>query len=181
MANSAGIVPANVTLVWYYPEAFANWQAPTAAELNNLFDWTPATAQGAFGFNLSCAIIDDYTLNQTGSEIDDTRTVCDVGEVANQTYRNYEGSFDFLRDEEVDDESLFNLARELFTAPDRKGFWVKRVGVGNDVPFAIGQDISIFGFNTDLPVDVIEDNALLRHGARFKPTGEIEINFKVDA
>ena len=76
------LMPANVTIWAAYPEAFADVNNIKATELNN----------AAMVFNISCAIEDGYTLSQTSSDTDDSRTICDVGEVTNPTFRNYEAS-----------------------------------------------------------------------------------------
>jgi hypothetical protein len=34
----------------------------------------------------------------------------------------------------------------------------------------------MYGVNTDFPVDLIEDNAMLQFGARFKPNGNLNMN-----
>ena len=41
--------------------------------------------------------------------------------------------------------------------------------------------ISMYGLITDNPVDVVEDNANVKFGARFKTTGDLNTNFSVVA
>ena len=180
MANDK-LLPANVTIMLAYPEAFVNPLAPTAAELNAQFAWAPGTAQGNMVFNVSCALLDDYTLNQTESDTDDTRTICDEGEVSNATFMNYEASLDFLRDASLTDQGLFNMAAELTRAPDRPMYAIKRIGKRNSDAFAIGDHVSIFGLQTDYPQDGVDAGELLTHGARFKATGALAINYQVAA
>ena len=180
MANEK-LLPAHVTILIAYPEAFANPLAPTAEELNAQFAWSPTASQANMVFNVSCAVLDDYTLNQTESDTDDTRTICDEGEVSNATFMNYEASLDFLRDKSVTDQGLFNMAAELTRAPDRPLYIIKRIGKRNTDAFAVGDDISIFGVNTDYPQDGVDSGELLRHGARFKPNGSLAINYEVAA
>lgn len=159
------LLPAHITIWAAYPEYAADPLRPTAAELNN----------ADMVFNISCAVLDDYTLNQTESDTDDTRSVCDVGEVNNPTFYNYEASFDLFRDKSLTDNGVFNRARELFTAPDREFYLIKRIGEENATAAAADQDVSVYGVKTDNPVDVVEDGALLRHGARFKTTGKLNV------
>ncbi|MFA5387651.1 MAG: hypothetical protein WC322_04695 [Candidatus Paceibacterota bacterium] len=180
MANEK-LLPANVTILLAYPEAFVNPLAPTAAELNAQFAWSPTASQGNMVFNVSCATLDDYTMNQTDSDTDDTRTVCDEGEVSNATYQNYEVSLDFLRDKSLTDQGLFNLAAELTRAPDRPLYAIKRIVGKNDTAFAIGDAVSIFGVTTDYPQDMVDSGELLKHGARFKPTGSLAVNYELAA
>lgn len=173
------LLPANVGIYAAYPEYAVNPLAPTAAELNNLFVFT--TNEDGMVFNVSCAITDDYTLNQTGSDTDDTRTICDEGEVANPTFWNYEASLDGLRDQSLTDAGLYNMFAELFRGVDNPFYLIKRIGKAQNAPFAIGDEISIYGVTTDYPVDVFEDGELVQHGARFKTTGEITVNYKIAA
>lgn len=175
------LLPANLTIMYAYPEAFANPQAPTAAELNAQFAFTPTASQGNMVFNLSCSVLDDYTLNQTDSDTDDTRTICDEGEVSNPTFMNFEASIDTLRDASVTDAGLFNMAAELTRAPDRPGIWIKRDGFKADTPFAIGQEVSLFPTLTDYPQDVVDAGSLLSHGARLIPDGAPTINYRLVA
>src|SRR5688572_18499781 len=93
------ILRANITILAAYPEAFANPAAPTAAELNAQFVYT--TAEGNMVHNISCAVLDDYTLNMTDSETDDELSICDIGNVSTPTFYNYEVSLDFFRDKVV--------------------------------------------------------------------------------
>lgn len=170
MANQK-MLRGNVAIYAFDPEAFADLSAPTVAELNGT----------AFGYNISCAITDDYTLNMTDSDTDDSRSICDVGQVETPTFFNYEASLDAFRDIDPNAAGLFNLFRDLFRAPDVPYILVKRIGKSNTEPFAVGDFVSLYSVNTDYPVDTTEDNAPLLFGARFKPTGGINVNYKVVA
>lgn len=173
------VLRGNVTILLAYPEAFANPEAPTAAELNDQFDYS--TNADAMVFNVSCAILDDYTLNMTDSDTDDSVSICDIGNVSSPTFQNYEGSLDGFRDKAVDDNGVFNLFRDLTLGPDRELYVIKRIGYASTDAFAPGQTVSMYGFNTDFPVDLVEDNAMLKHGARFKPNGNLNINYELAA
>lgn len=176
MANEK-LLPAHVGIWLAYPEYAANPLAPTAAELNAQFVWS--TNERGMVFNVSCATLDDYTLNQSESDTDDTRTICDEGEVSNPTFYNYEGSLNFLRDKSLTDAGIFNMAAELTRGADRPLYAIKRIAKKNTDSFAIGDDISIFGFNTDFPQDGVDSGEILTHGARFKPTGQLVVNYKI--
>ena len=180
MANDK-LLRANVTILLAYPEAFANPLAPTAAELNSQFAWSPAASQGNMVFNVSCATRDDYTMNQSDSDTDNTRTVCDSGEVTNPTFQNYEVSLDFLRDSDVTAQGIYNMAAELTRGVDRRMLAIRRIGKNRDAEFAVGDEVSIFGVSTDYPQEGVGSGELVTHGARFKPTGQLAINYKVAA
>lgn len=178
MANEK-LLRANVTILAAFPEAFANPAAPTAAELNDQFAYT--TNEDAMVFNVSCAILDDYTLNMADSDTDDSMSVCDIGNVSTPTFQNYEASLDGFRDAAVNDNGVFNLFADTFRGPDREFYLIKRIGYSSSTAFAAGQDISMYGVDTDFPVDVIEDNSPLKFGARFKPNGNLNINYTLAA
>lgn len=181
MANEK-LLRGNVSILLAYPEAFADAAEPTADELNNIYH--PIDNPGGLVFDVSCAILDDYTMNMTDSDTDDTMTICDVGNVQNRTFENYEVSLDGLRDASVTDDGVFNLFRNLTLTADRPFWAIKRIGKSNRplAPFDTdGSDvISMYGVITDNPVDIVEDNTLLQHGARFKNTGELNINYSVE-
>lgn len=180
MANDK-LLRGNVTIMLAYPEYAVNPLAPTAAELNAQFAFTPTASQANMVFNVSCATMDDYTLNQTDSDTDDSRTVCDVTEVSNPTFQNYEGSLDFLRDKSITDAGLFNMAAELTREADRPLYAIKRIGKASTAAFAVNDVISIYGFNTDYSQDMVDSGELVKHGARFKPNGQLAINYVVAA
>lgn len=178
MAGNEKMLRGNVTVLAAYPEAFADPTEPTPDELNDLFEYS--TAEDGMVFNISCSITDDsYSINVTDSETDDTRTICQIGQVQNPTFQNYEVSFDTLRDQDLMATGVFNLPFELFKAPDRQFWIITRIGESNTTPFAAGQDIKMFGVITDNPVDVVEDNSVVKFGPRFKNTGELLVNYRL--
>lgn len=173
------LLRGSVRIVAAYPEAFANPATPTSAELNALFVYT--SAEDNMVFDISCATLDDYTLNMTDSDTDDSQSICDIGNVQSPTFQNYEASLDFFRDKSVTDNGVFNLAFDLFKAPDRPFWLIKRIGPDQQDAFAAGDIVSMYGVNTDFPVDIVEDNSNIRFGARFKPNGSININYELVA
>ena len=182
MATGTKLLRSSITVLWAYPEAFADPAAPTAAELNDQFVY--GTNEDAMVFNISCAILDDgFTANVTDSETDDSRTICDIGQVSNPTFTTYEVSLDAYRDKTVTDNGLYNLFFDLFKGVDRPGWIITRIGKENDEPFLTdGSDvIKQFGLTTDYPNDLVEDNSMVRFGARFKNTGEVATNTRIEA
>ncbi len=180
MANDVKLLRGNVSVLCAYPEAFVNPRTPTVLELNNQFVY--GTKEDAMVFNISCAITDDgFTANVTDSDTDDTRTLCDIGQVQNPTFQTYEVSLDALRDKSVTDNGVFNLFFDLFKGLDRPFYIITRIGKAANAPFAVGDDIKIFGVNTDNPVDIVDDNSLIMFGARFKNTGFVVVNYRIAA
>lgn len=171
MSNLEKLMPANVTIWAAYPEAFEDIENIKASELANT----------AMVFNISCAIEEGYTLGQTSSDTDDSRTICDEGDVATPTFFNYEASIDTFRAPTLTEAGVFNLAYRLFKHKGIPFTLVLRVGYKNDFSAAADQRYFAFGVETDNPVDLVDDVTNVMHGARFKPTGDIAINRKMVA
>jgi hypothetical protein len=161
----------NVGIYVATSDAFANFAAPTLAEITDATDV----------FNISPAITDDYTLNMTDSDSDDSLAIVDNATVQTPTYFNYEASLDGFRDEDADADSVYNKFRSLFSAPDVKYYLIKRIGYAHDAPFAAGQLVSVYGVKTDFPVEILGDGEMIRDGARFLTTGEVAVNVAVAA
>jgi hypothetical protein len=159
----------NVGIYVAAADAFANWAAPTLTEI------TDATKV----FNISPAVTDDYTLNQTDSDADTSLAIVDNANVSTPTYYNYEASLDGFRDENPTATSVYNKFRDLFAAADVKYYIIKRIGKAHSAAFAAGDLISIYGVKTDYPVDLVGDGEMLRIGARFLTTGQVAINIAV--
>lgn len=161
----------NVGLYVATSDAFADWTAPTLTEITDATDV----------FNISPAVTDDYTLNMTDSESDNSLSIIDNADVQTPTYHNYEASLDGFRDSNLAADSVYNKFRDLFEAPDVKYYLIKRVGKAHDAAFAAGDEISIYGVKTDYPIDIVGDGEMVRMGARFLTTGEVKVNVAVAA
>lgn len=170
MANTKMLRP-NVGIYVATSDAFTDWTAPTLTEIT---DDTKV-------FNISPAVTDDYTLNMTDSDADNSLSIIDNADVSTPTYFNYEASLDCFRDANLTATSVYNKARDLFDAPDVKYYLIKRVGKTHDAAFAEGDEISIYGVKTDFPIDIVGDGEMVRLGARFLVTGEVKVNVAVAA
>jgi hypothetical protein len=159
----------NVGIYVATADAFANYKTPTLAEITD----------DEKVFNISPAITDDYTLNMTDSDSDDSLAIVDNASVQTPTYYNYEASLDGFRDESPSADSVYNKFRELFSEPDVKYYLIKRVGFAHDADFATGQTVSVYGVKTDFPVELLGDGEMIRDGARFLTTGEVAVNVAV--
>ena len=157
----------NVGIFVAASDAFANWAAPTLAELT-----APAKV-----FNISQAITDNYTLNMTDSDIDNSLSMTDSAQVSTPTMYNYEASFDGFRDASTSATSVYNKFRDLFTvAPGTKYYLIKRIGKAHSDAWTVTDTFSIYGVTTDNPVDIVADGAMIMLGARFLTTGEVKVN-----
>lgn len=142
--------------------------APTSTLLNN----------ATFAADISCAVLDDYSLNSTDSDTDDTLTVCDVGNVKSPTFKNYEGKLTGLKDQTLtDNASVYNIFFRKFNQPDIKYWLVKRIGPSQATAFAAGDVVSIYAFSTDYPTNNADDGSMLSMTANLKPLGAINLNY----
>lgn len=159
------MLPGHISIYAFAPEA-EDFTAPGAATL------TAALGNG-LGWDISCAIEDDYTLGTDGYETDDSRSICDIGNVENITTFNYAAELNGFRSDPNDTTAVYETFYELFNQPGRKYYLAIRIGPDQGTAFASGQEVSFFEFDTDYPVDVTGDNEVIRLGARFKPTGNL--------
>lgn len=157
----------------FYPEAITDWSNLNGAQLENALS-------AGLGFDISCALTDDsVSINLTDSDTDDSISICDIGNVSTPTFFNYEVSFDSFRNGPVSEGNqiaVYDLPVQLFTSADRPFYIVKRIGPAQGEPLAAGQIVSVFGVNTDYPVDVLADGSNILFGSRFKPSGQVYTN-----
>lgn len=157
----------------FFPEAQTNWATPTATTLNT------AVTNG-LGFDISCGITDDsVSINLTDSDTDDSISICDIGNVSTPTFFNYEVTFDSFRNGPASAGpavAVYDLIPNLFMDVDAPYYIVTRVGPIQGTTFAAGQNVNIFGVNTDYPTDVLGDGANILFGSRFKPNGQVFTN-----
>lgn len=156
--------------IWWVPIAGLtpayNPDVPTAAALNN-----------ALSLNISCAIVNGYTLNPTASDTDDSSSICDSANVQTPTFTNYEANLVLFREGDLDDDtSIEAKVFELFRYPDAEGYLVRRVGYLSDTPAAAGQVVSSFYVSSDVPQDTITDGGPIQMTVPFLPQGKMALN-----
>jgi hypothetical protein len=167
------LLRGNFSVYAFAPGALTNWATPTAAALTTALS-------GGLGWDISCALTDDSVdINLTDSDTDDSISICDIGNVQTPTFFNYNVSFDSFRNGPTAAGAavaVYELPVDLFSAVDLPYYIVKRIGPAQGTAFAAGQEISIYGVNTDYPTDVLGDGENILFGSRFKPTGQVFTN-----
>lgn len=159
----------NIFLGLAMPEAFANWQAPTAAELN-----------GPLVYGITCALNEDgTTFNLADSDTDDTITFCQTAGSVTPTRQNAEVVYEAERSENPTASNQANTAFGLLAFPDIEYFAILRVGKDSDVAFAVGDRVSLVRVATDYPVDVVGNNENVRLSNTFLQKGDINWNYEV--
>lgn len=165
----AKMMSPNTTIWWVPLGGLLNPAAPTVAEL------TAAV-------NISCAIVTGYTLGATDSDTDDSKTICDEGNVKTPTFGNYEGSLSLFRDGLGDTPTVFTTAYNLFKDGRVEGYLVSRQGYKSTAAPAAGQLVSVYRFISDFQQDVEGDKgAPIQATIKFRPQGVMHINVPVTA
>lgn len=168
------LVRANVGYYIALPEAlptFGTTGVVTTTQLNSdlVYDVTCALTEADTSFTL-----DD-------SETDDELTFCSVGNEVTPTTRNATAVFTFLRDANKAADTVFNLARDLMSYPDVNYVLIERLFKPNTAAFAVGDQVSMIGVSSDLPVDVIADGANVKGTQNWVSNGDINWNYTVAA
>lgn len=157
----------------FYPEALPDWTVLTATALQT------AITNG-LGFDISCALTDDsVSINLTDSATDTSISICDIGNVTTPTFFNYEVSFDSFRNGPASAGTtvpVYDLPVKLFNDADHPFYILKRIGPSQGVALAAGQVVSVYGVNTDNPIDTLADGANILFGSRFVPNGQVYTN-----
>lgn len=167
----AKLMNPNTTIWWVDIDGVEDPYAPTAAELN--------AAE-----NISCAIVTGSTLNPTDSDTDDTRSICDEGNVATPTYDNYEANLTFFRTNNPDatdgNDAAMETAFQLFKHKGAEGYLYRRIGYKNTVPAEEGQLVSGFYVLSDNPQDVWGgDEGPIQFTVPFLQQGLLALNVEV--
>jgi hypothetical protein len=129
-----------------FPEAFANWQTPVAAELNNSsysFDLTPALVETGTKFDLAA------------STADSTLTFASTAGYKNLTFYQPTIVLEFNRSTSPTAVDQANTAYQLLQFPDTDYFGWVRIGKDPSLPFVAGDRVSMIHFTTDWPVENI--------------------------
>lgn len=159
----------NTTITFIPLAGLTTPDAPKATELNA-------------GTNLSCAIVTGYTLNATASDTDDSKTICDEGNVQTRTLGNYEANISFFRDPVGAAPTVFSTAYDLFKTSRVEGWLVSRQGKKSTEPFAVGDIVSVYKVMNDSSMDETSDKGTpIRFTVPFLQRGEFFVNVDVAA
>jgi len=157
-------VPAsgNIRIWWALENAFANYEAPTAAEINACLDLSDAISWNDLDFNLS-----------TSNELDDP-AITALGKVIDRGYTNFGGSISLYYPRDFDDaSSSYSLAYDALDAPRTKGYLVIRIDGEESSPLAANGDlVHCFKVMTDGYAESITGEEAFRYTVTFLPQGD---------
>lgn len=155
-----------------YPEAFANPEAPTAAELNN----------ATLVKNITCALDEEtteFTLNDP--DTDDSLSFCDAAGSQTATFKNPSVVLTAYRDADRSATGEYDLALQHLGFKDIPYIAILRVGLDETQAYAAGQYIRMVGGQTDLPVSVEESGENARIQNTLLPDGFVNWNHQIGA
>jgi hypothetical protein len=160
-------VPAsgNIRVWWALENAFANYQAPTAAEINASLDVSDAISWNDFDFNL-----------EASNELDDP-AITAIGKVIGRGFTNFGGSLSFYYPRDFDDaSSVYSLAYDALDAPRTKGYLVIRIDGEESSPLAANGDlVHVFKVMTDGYAESITGEEAFRYTVTMLPQGDFAV------
>jgi hypothetical protein len=157
-------------------------EAPTSAVLNEWIVVTvPSHANAGAGGNVSCAIRDDMNLGLTDSDTDSDRTICSVGQSEDPTFYNFDAELTGFVDADVDGDGVYNLFRDLTRAPDIPYVISHRIGYGQTVAAASGQEWDFYYAWTDNPVIGYGDGNNQTTTQNFVPKNIVNVGYELTA
>jgi hypothetical protein len=168
MANER-LYRENVLFALAEPEAFADRNNPTAAELN-----------GPLVYNVTCALWEDETEFTLGDpDTDDGLTFCSKAGISTPTFDNPTVVFSALRDADRTADGVFNETFERLAFPDRNYIAILRLGKDSDVAFADSDKIKMAAVSTDIGVPVLANGENVRITQNFLNRGWVNWNHVV--
>lgn len=175
MANERLFNPA--TRFWLaFPEAFADWQNPTAAEFNA----NPTNDKSGLIFEITCALNQDGTQFDLGdSDTDDSLTFCQVAGAANPTNLNPEIVYEIERSKDPLGENTANLAFSLLFQKGVEYFAILSVGEEPGTDVEIGHRVKMARVGLDFPSDVFGSGENVRLSQAFANRGDVAWNVKI--
>lgn len=156
----------NVKVRWYLSADITNPDSPSLTQLNNN------------GVELSSAIAwDGYEVGASDSDDVDDRALTDIGNAVTRGFANYAATLPFFYDADyADTSSVYNDAFDAFRVPLTEGWLVTRVAKDATLPFAAGDRVSVFKFQTGAVTNDTEGDDSYKFVVEFLPQGALYVN-----
>ena len=166
------------------PNAFANFETPTTAELNVAF--TPAPAN--LVHNLTCALNQDGSqFDLDDSERDETLTFCQIAGDSTEVSRSASIVFQYEMAKKrwtpassvlaADGFNTANLAHSLLAWRGIEGYAVMSIGKASDQTFAVGDRLKIAQVSTDVAIPEIGTGENVRWTQTFAKRTDLNWNY----
>ena len=160
-------VPAsgNIRVWWALPNAFSNWQAPTASEINASLDISHAISWNDFDFGL-----------QASNTIDDP-AITAIGKVSDRGATQYGGKISLYYPRSFDDAgSIYSQAYDALDQPRTLGYLVVRIdGEEATATAANGNLVHVAKVMTDAYAESITGEEAFRYTVSFLSQGDIAV------
>jgi hypothetical protein len=160
-------VPAsgNIRVWWALPNAFSNWEAPTAAEINASLDVSNSTSWNDLDFGL-----------QASNTIDDP-AITALGIVTDRGAAQFGGSMSFYYPGAFDDASNeYSLTYDALDQPRTTGYLVMRIdGEESTDQAATGDLVHVFKVMTDGYAESIVGEEAFRYTVTFLSQGDLAV------
>jgi hypothetical protein len=161
-------VPAsgNIRVWWALPNAFANWEAPTATEINEgCLDVSNSTSWNDLDFGL-----------QASNTIDDP-AITALGIVTDRGAAQFGGSMSFYYPRDFDDASNeYSLVYDALDQPRTTGYLVMRIdGEESSNQAAEGDLVHVFKVMTDGYAESITGEEAFRYTVTFLSQGDLAV------
>jgi len=160
-------VPAsgNIRVWWALPNAFANWQAPTALEINGCLDISDSISWNDFGFGI-----------QASNTIDDP-AITAIGKVSDRGASQFGGTISFYYPRNFDDAgSDYSATYDALDQPRTVGYVVWRIdGEMSNTQAQNGDLVSVAKVMTDGFAESIVGEEAFRYTVTFLSQGDLAV------
>lgn len=165
-------VPASGNIrVWFgLPNAFADYENPTAAEINATLDISDAVSWNDFDFNL-----------EASNQLEDP-AITSIGKIIDRGYTNWGGSISFYYPRAFDDStSTYSDVYDALDAPRTLGWLVVRIdGEEAAATAAAGDFVHVLKVMTDGYAESIVGEEAFRYTVTFLPQGDYAVRTVVE-
>ena len=168
-----------------HPLAFANWQAPTIAELNA----NPTNDPHGLIFNLTCALNTEGTqFDLDDPDLDESLTFCQSAGNGDPIADNVSIVYEFERAKDrwttasstaAPGFNTANLAQSLLTWRGVEYFAWLSIGKASNAAFAVNDRISLVRVATDWGVDVLGTGENARMSQTFAFRSDVNWRYKI--
>jgi hypothetical protein len=155
----------NIRVWWALPNAFADYENPTASEINASLDISNAVSWNDFDFNL-----------EASNQLEDP-AITSIGKIIDRGYTNWGGSISFYYPRTFDDAtSEYSDVYDALDAPRTTGFLVVRVDGEEGSALAVNGDlVHVLKVTTDGYAESITGEEAFRYTVSFLPQGDYAV------
>lgn len=160
----------NVKVAWILDSALPVKQFPLAATLNGALDLTVATSW------------QDFEVGASDSADLDDRSLADLGNAVSRGAASYGATLSMFRDKfNTDVTSIYQQAFQAFRVERTLGWLVVRVNKASNLPFAAGDEISLYKLIADTVADDTEGDDSTKFTVTFLPQASLFVHTVVGA